>query len=286
MAAGLVYHNIVTAPSGGSFTFAGWAPNTSSADANLLPVAMGINNAGAPWDFGSGTGGSATQRMLIDTSQLGADPTKQQDAAATGADPGIPALARRTATPANIAGTEGDYEWLQVFNGRLWAHSIAVGDIAHASADGSGSAPVKQGARATTSLAALTLAADANRVNLHAGIDGVQITRPHCNLEDLLSAVVTCTSGANTSGIAAQGAGVKIYITAVLISNIGGAAAGNLSVTDGTGGTEKINVPFSTVGAVENLPIPVGFSANIAVFVDPSGSDTVKVTLIGFKSKI
>lgn len=116
--------------------------------------------------------------------------------------------------------------------------------------------------------------------------DGANIMRPHAPLEDLLNNVATCTSGANTSGLAAPGAGFRIYVVAVLISNVGGTAAGQLSVTDGSGGTEKISIPFTQVGAVENLPAPIPFSFNTAVFVDPTGSDTIKVTLIGFRARI
>lgn len=158
------------------------------------------------------------------------------------------------------------------------------GNTAHGGTDADN--PLKMGLKATTSLAGLTLTTDAKVSDMRCGIDGVVITRPHANLEDIVTGVATCTSGANTSGIAAIGAGIKFYLCAVLISNTGGVAAGNLSITDGSGGTEKANIPFSTVGAVENLPVPVGFTANTAVFVDPSGTDTIKVTLIGFKSKV
>lgn len=160
----------------------------------------------------------------------------------------------------------------------------AVGNVAHDGVD-SGN-PVKVGLRATTSLAALTLVADADRTDGHAGVDGVLITRPHCNLEDIVTNVVTCTAGANTSAIAAQGAGIKFHLLSVIIRN-SGAANGNLILTDGSGGTTKADIPFpANTGTIYNPPIPIAFSANTAVFADPSGSSDIIVTLVGFKSGI
>src|SRR3954470_11452063 len=52
-----------------------------------------------------------------------------------------------------------------------------TGSVAHAYAD-SGN-PGKTGFKATTSLSALTLVASADRTDGFAGLDGVQITRPH-----------------------------------------------------------------------------------------------------------
>lgn len=53
--------------------------------------------------------------------ELGVTVAKLEDAAHASGDPGIVALAIQKATPANQAGTDGDYEPLQVSAGRLWA---------------------------------------------------------------------------------------------------------------------------------------------------------------------
>lgn len=164
--------------------------------------------------------------------------------------------------------------------------TLTGGGVAHDSAD-SGN-PVKVGARATTSLAGLTLVANADRTDMFAGVDGVQITRPHCNLEDIVSGVQAITYGSSTSVIASQGAGVKTYITTVIIANTS-ATAVTVDLRDGTGGTVKATfpVPANTSGVVCNLPIPLPFSAATAVAADPSAAaSTVTVTLIGFKSKV
>lgn len=71
MAAGIVYHNITTA-SGVTFTIACWVPNTAAPDVSAIPVQLPINSSGTPMDLGSGTGGTATPRVIIDSSQFSA----------------------------------------------------------------------------------------------------------------------------------------------------------------------------------------------------------------------
>jgi hypothetical protein len=158
--------------------------------------------------------------------------------------------------------------------------------VAHDAADSG--APYKQGYKATTSLAGLTLVANADRTDGFAGIDGVQIVRPHCNLEDLISGVAAITDGSSTSVIASAGAGVKNYVTTAIIANTS-ATAVTVDLRDGAAGTVKatLPVPANTSGVVCNLPVPLGFSAATAVCADPSAAaSTVTVTLIGFKSKV
>lgn len=158
--------------------------------------------------------------------------------------------------------------------------------VAHDGAD-SGN-PHKIGAKATTSLAGLTLVSNADRTDLFAGVDGVQITRPHCNLEDIVTATpVAITDGSSTSVIAAQGAGIKVYVVEVIIAN---SSASNVTVDlrDGTGGAVKATFPVpANGGVVKTLTTPLPFSANTAVAADPSAAaSTITVTLIGFKSKV
>ncbi len=49
---------------------------------------------------------------------------KAEDVASADADVGVPAMAVRKATPANTSGTDGDYEFLQISAGRLWASAV------------------------------------------------------------------------------------------------------------------------------------------------------------------
>jgi hypothetical protein len=164
--------------------------------------------------------------------------------------------------------------------------TLANGQTAHDSA-ATGS-PLRIGAKAETSLAGITLVADGDATDLYAGVDGVQITRPYCNLEDIVSGVAAITDGSSTSVIASQGAGIKTYITSVAIAN-SSATAVTVDIRDGAAGTVKLTlpVPADVAGVVFSLPVPLPFSAATAVCADPSAAaSTVTVTLIGFKSKV
>jgi hypothetical protein len=158
--------------------------------------------------------------------------------------------------------------------------------VAHDAVD-SGT-PYKQGGRAVAGLSGITLVAAADRTDWLGGIDGAQYVRPHCGLEDIVSGVLANTDGASTSVIAAQGAGVKTYVTSVIIANTS-ATAVTVDLRDGAAGSVKATfpVPANTSGVVCNLPIPLPFSANTAVCMDGSAAaSTVTCTLIGFKSKV
>lgn len=108
---------------------------------------------------------------------------------------------------------------------------------------------------------------------------GVEVTA--CPYENIVSAAVTASGGANTSGIAAQGAGVRVYLNQVIVFN-NGTANGSMIITDGSGGTTKAKVPFpASTGSTIVLKPAIPFTANTAIFVDPSGSDNIDVTLVG-----
>jgi hypothetical protein len=51
---------------------------------------------------------------------------KLEDVANAGADAGVPAMAVRKAVPIDLSGTDGDYEFLQMDNGMLWASQPQV----------------------------------------------------------------------------------------------------------------------------------------------------------------
>lgn len=164
--------------------------------------------------------------------------------------------------------------------------TLTGGGVAHDSAD-SGN-PHKIGGKATTSLAGLTLVANADRTDLFAGIDGVQIVRGHSNLEDIVTATpVAITDGASTSVLASQGAGVKFYLTELAIAN---SSASNVTVDlrDGTAGAVKWTVPVPAGGGVvKTFSTPLPFSADTAVAADPSAAaSTITVSVLGFKSKV
>jgi hypothetical protein len=159
-----------------------------------------------------------------------------------------------------------------------------VGNVAHDAAD-AGNA-VKAGAKATSALSGLTLVANADRTDLFAGLDGVLITRPHCNLEDIVSGNASNTDGSSTQVIAAAGAGVKQYLTSVVLTNT---SSSSIYVEMKSGTTVKATIPVpANGGAVFNpaVPLPPN-AANEAWNFDPSAATTtVFCTAVGFKSKV
>ena len=127
-----------------------------------------------------------------------------------------------------------------------------------------------------------------DRTNAYAGVDGVQVVRPHANLEDMMNAVpVAITDGSSTSVAAAAGAGVKWYVSGVVCANTSVTDI-TYDVRDGTAGTVRVTVPCPAGGSLWNPPIPLGgFTANTIMAVDPSAAvTTATFTVYGFKSKI
>lgn len=163
--------------------------------------------------------------------------------------------------------------------------SLTGSGVQHDNAD-SGN-PHKIGAKAIASLSGATMVAAADRTDLYAGIDGVLIIRPHCNLEDIVSGVAAITDGSSTSVIAAQGAGVKTYVTSVTIANTS-ATDVTVDLRDGTAGSVKWTFPVPNLGGVTHtFNPPLAFSANTIVAADPSAAaSTVTVSISGFKSKV
>lgn len=161
--------------------------------------------------------------------------------------------------------------------------TLTGGGVAHDSAD-SGN-PHKIGAKATTAQSALTLVADADRTDLRAGIDGIQLTRPHTNLEDIVSGNASNTDGSSTQCIAAQASGIKTYLTTIILTNT---SSSNIYVEIKDGTTVKLTIPVpANGGAVVNLPVPLGGTAATAWNFDASAATTtLYCSMIGFKSKV
>jgi hypothetical protein len=140
------------------------------------------------------------------------------------------------------------------------------------------------GASAAAGLSGVTLVADNDVTQLHAGLDGALIVRPYCGLEDIVSARISDTAGSSVAIIAAQGAGIKTYLTTVALYN---SSATNVYADILDGSTIKLTLPLPAYGgAVINLPVPLAGTANTAWNLDVSAATTtVYCTAIGFKSK-
>lgn len=225
---------------------------------------------------------------------------KAEDSASADADVGVPAMAVRKATPADTSGTDGDYEMLQMDNGRLWVSATVDaalpagtnviggvnGDVAHDTAD-SGN-PLKVGAKATNNIEGLTQVADADRTDLRADLNGVLITRPYTTPEEIISERISNTDGAATAftTFGAGGAGVHNYVTTIVVHN-SSATDGYVDIRDGAAGSVLMTIPLPTLGgAVINLPVPLKGSANTALAYDVSAAlSTVYITMVGYQAQ-
>ncbi len=156
--------------------------------------------------------------------------------------------------------------------------------VAHDAAD-SGN-PHKIGAKAETSLSGITLVADGDRTDLYAGVDGVLITRPHCNLEDIVSGNASNTDGTSTSVISAAGSGVKMYLTSATITNTS-ATDTYCELKSGSTVRWTVSVPANG-GVVISFPVPLPpNAANEAWNFDMGAAvTTAYCSLVGFKSKV
>lgn len=167
--------------------------------------------------------------------------------------------------------------------GTFAVQSASAGDVAHDAAD-SGN-PHKIGAKATTSQSGLTLVANADRTDAYAGIDGVLLTRPHTNLESIVTGNASNTDGTSTQCIAAQAAGIKTYLTSIILTNM---SATGIYVEVKDGATAKLTIPLpASGGAIFNPPVPIPGSAATAWNFDPSAAaTTVYCSMVGFTSKV
>lgn len=189
-------------------------------------------------------------------------------------------IATNTGNAATSLGVIDDWD-----NGASDGASVS-GDVAHDTADAG--EPVKIGARAETAPSGVTAVADGDRTNLYAGADGILYVRPYCALEDILSGVDTDTDGSSTSVISAPGAGIRLYITSVIVKNTHASTDAYVDIRDGTAGTVLASVPAPAAGgAVVSFPVPLRLTANTACAVDPSAAvSTIITTVVGFKAAV
>lgn len=99
-----------TGTSKGLLIMAVAAPTDSNIDANDIGAISMTANRRLSVDLGSGSTG----------------PLKLEDVPSATGDYGIPAMAIRQTTPANLSSTDGDYEMLQMSAGRLWVDTSGI----------------------------------------------------------------------------------------------------------------------------------------------------------------
>lgn len=164
--------------------------------------------------------------------------------------------------------------------------TLTGGGVAHDGAD-SGN-PVKVGMKAGT--ADITAVANNDRTDMRADTLGHQVVRPYALHENLVSgATAAITTTSSTSVIAAAGAGVRNYITSVLVTNSHATVGTLVTITDGSGGTTLYAGYAAPVGGGFSVtfPTPLRGGANTAVHaVCGTTGSNVYVSASGYKSAV
>lgn len=152
------------------------------------------------------------------------------------------------------------------------------GDVAHDGADAG--SPVKIGGYAIT--AERTAVAAADRVDFIADVTGKQIVLPYANPENFLNGSGNATGVSDTAIIAAQSAGVRIYVTTLIIYN-SSTTSTYVQIKDGS--TAKLVVPApAQSGAIITLSTPFRGSAATALnFASGTSVSTMYVSAVGYK---
>ncbi len=148
--------------------------------------------------------------------------------------------------------------------------------------------PFLQGARAQSS--EQTAVTTGQAVYAAADLTGKQIVLPYANPENFLNGQITTAMTATTStavtGMGAQGAGVRNYLTSCTFSNSHATVGTMILLQDGSGGTTLWQAPAAALfgGAVVNFPTPIKTTANTALFAAnvTTGANTY-VSCTGYK---
>lgn len=162
----------------------------------------------------------------------------------------------------------------------------AAGDIANDAAD-SGS-PQKIGGVATIT-EQTAVSASGDRVNASFTSTGKQIVQNFSTPEYFVSGAITTamTATTSTSLVAAPGAGLRNYLTTIIVSNAHATVGTDVIIQDGSGGTTLMTIPAAAVygGAVITLPIPLRQpTANTAIFcANVTTGASTKVSAVGYK---
>lgn len=151
------------------------------------------------------------------------------------------------------------------------------GNVAHDSAD-SGN-PDKIGMRARSTV--ITSVASDDRADAIGTLQGYVITYPYALPQSSLTGTASATGTADTSIIAAQGAGITVNVTTITVYN-DSTTNTFVNIKDGT--TTRLVIPAPAKGgAMVTLPSPLRITANTAFqFASGSAVTTMYVSAVGF----
>jgi hypothetical protein len=121
-------------------------------------------------------------------------------------------------------------------------------------------------------------------------LDRRQIVAPYEDPSNSVSGAITSamTGTTSTSLVAAPGAGLRNYITTIIVSNSHATVGTDVIIQDGSGGTTLLTIPAAAVygGGVITLPMPLRQpTANTALFcANVTTGASTKVSAVGFKA--
>lgn len=140
--------------------------------------------------------------------------------------------------------------------------------------------PLNNGARAAG--AAVSPVADGQKVAAEADLEGRMITSPYAVKEQMLRGAASATTTSATTIIAAQGAGIKIYITAIqCFREDAGTTPIHATLNDSA--STPIPVPAGA-GSAPPFPTPLVVAANTALqFTMSSAVTTAYCNAQGYK---
>ena len=131
---------------------------------------------------------------------------------------------------------------------------------------------------------------DVDVLSIAAGTNNIGTVAPYAQPANFISGYTTtdCSDTTLQEVLAAQGAGVNIYLTSLLVTN-GGSAGTFVKVYDGNSTTDTVKWTGYAAedggGFASSFPTPLGFSANTPVYAGCSTTDaaSVRVSAAGYK---
>lgn len=210
--------------------------NTSGADGDYEMLQM---SAGRLWVDASGvtlTVGSHAVTLAAGATAI----AKAEDVASADADVGVPSMAVQKATPANTAGTDGDYEFLQMSAGRLWTSAVVTaGALSIGKAEDAASADGDVGVPAM----AIRKATPANTSGTDGDWEALQMSGGRLWTNSLIG------DGTNTLTLVQDAAGTNVWAVPVMIHPDSSGL-----ITPGTAGTPSSQV-MSMQGVASMTPV-------------------------------
>jgi hypothetical protein len=173
---------------------------------------------------------------------------KAEDAAHSSGDVGVMALGVVNTTHTARAGANGDYVPIAT---DLEGDVLVTGSVAHDAVDAD--APIKIGGQARSTNR--TKVADADRADIITDLNGRIITEPFGPRELDLDGNITLTTTAETTLIAAGGAGVFHDLIGLLLTNTSGSSV-RVDIRDTTAGTVQFSVWVANANSFSTTFIP------------------------------